>query len=610
MREPGNAFLVTLAGVVCLLPWGPTPSLGADVVSPQRGVWAVSPTAAVTPEFAPGLAASGEPRIAIFGPRNGQAAGQVVAVADAPVRGSVGGLTGPGGTIPAAAVAVRYASNRTDLGGGTNAAPDLMPFFDALSDTPLAGQRVQPVWVIAEIPRLTAPGVYSGTLTLSGGLAAAVPVQVQVTGFAMPNQAERKNWLGLVQGIDTVSDRYGAPLYSDRHFELLGKSFELLGKLGQSVLTVPVIEQNFSGMTRGLVTFARRGRDLAPDFTALDRYVALHIRHCGIPRVAVVELWQVYMAMRDNESIAGRDRAQAVLSVQTATGYETVQAPLYPTNAAFWQDLYSGIREHLLKAGVPAQAICLGFYSDRRPSEEQVRFWRQVDPELGWAGYTHGYAGYAPPGNAKVTYCEIPDARPGDFSAGPDKPFRMKMGWNADTPFVTSVRGWNEDTMPPVGWRRLPDAALGWCQTGRSKGMGRIGFDCWRIACPGRPGRWYSRMDPNGQLYSKHGRLIRGNSRALVAAGPDGATATVRYLMFREGLQDLEARIAVEQAVVSQPADASFVEQAGRALADGWAYLKRPEDDRRPFTVFLAADERWAEPALELQSLAAKAQAR
>jgi hypothetical protein len=567
------------------------PLLAADAV------WNATPVTPIPADFAPSGRVT-QAQVSIFGPRGGQAAGQVVVISDSPVRASVGELTGPAGKITGAVV--RYASSQADLVDGKN--PKLMPYCDSLSPTPLPDQRVQPVWVIVEIPATAAPGIYTGMLSTSGG---AVPVRLHVTAFTMPASAHRRNWLGLVQGIDSVSDRYDAPLYSDRHFALLEKNLGLLGKLGQNVLLIPVIEQNFGGVTRGLITFTQRGQELEPDFSAFDKYLALHIKHCGIPRVAIIELWQVYMALREGEKIEGRDKTQAVLSVRQGTAWETASVPLYPANAAFWTKLYTATRERLLKAGVPAAGICLGFYSDRRPSEEQIAFWRQVDPELGWAGYTHGYGGFTPPGNAKVTYCEIPDARPGDFPLA--KPFPMKLGWNPTGPFVTSVRGWNEDRMVPMAWRMLPDAALGKCQTGASKGIGRVGFDAWDAPSKTRDGQWYSRMDPNGTLYSKHGRLIRGNSRAIIAPGKEGAIPTVRYLMFREGLQDVEARAAIEAVVLAGKADAAFVEQANKVLADWWVYLKQPGGDKMQFTQILAYGERWEERTLALHALAAKA---
>jgi hypothetical protein len=45
--------------------------------------------------------------------------------------------------------------------------------------------------------------------------------------------------------------------------------------------------------------------------------------------------------------------------------------------------------------------------------------------------------------------------------------------------------------------------------------------------------------------------MSRNNSPALIAPGPDGPLATVRYEMFREGLQEAEARLVIEKALVA-----------------------------------------------------------
>ena len=47
-------------------------------------------------------------------------------------------------------------------------------------------------------------------------------------------------------------------------------------------------------------------------------------------------------------------------------------------------------------------------------------------------------------------------------------------------------------------------------------------------------------------------RMYRRCPRSLIAPGPDGPIGTVRYEMLREGLQELEARIMIERALLAQ----------------------------------------------------------
>ncbi len=63
------------------------------------------------------------------------------------------------------------------------------------------------------------------------------------------------------------------------------------------------------------------------------------------------------------------------------------------------------------------------------------------------------------------------------------------------------------------------------------------------------PGRFGVTWNFRGWL-----NLYRNNARHLAAAGPDGPAGTVRYEALREGIQEAEARIAIERALAADGA--------------------------------------------------------
>ena len=110
-------------------------------------------------------------------------------------------------------------------------------------------------------------------------------------------------------------------------------------------------------------------------------------------------------------------------------------------------------------------------------------------------------------------------------------------------------------------WRRcklLPEIEI----TGEQRGLGRIGADFW---APIRD----KRGERRGYVWDKYPQSAWHNcnlSSHLLDPGPDGPVATSRYEMMREGVQECEARIAIERALLDPQAVAKLgPELAGKA---------------------------------------------
>jgi hypothetical protein len=112
-------------------------------------------------------------------------------------------------------------------------------------------------------------------------------------------------------------------------------------------------------------------------------------------------------------------------------------------------------------------------------------------------------------------------------------------GWQ--TPFLITCYERTRDVIqfPPTKWRSVAELAI----TGRQRGVGRIGADYWDVLTDahGRAAGPISRRYPqsswrNLDLYT-----------SLLAPGPDGPVATTRLEAMRQGVQECEARIFLEQ---------------------------------------------------------------
>jgi len=114
---------------------------------------------------------------------------------------------------------------------------------------------------------------------------------------------------------------------------------------------------------------------------------------------------------------------------------------------------------------------------------------------------------------------------------------------------------------------------------GAQRGFGGLGADFWPVLKDKRGRR-------RGTLSARYPKSSWRNLNirtALLWAGPEGAESTVRFEMLREGIQECEARIFVEEALLEGKLKGTLAERCQsildkrvHALKDGmgesWAY--------------------------------------
>ncbi|MFC1672329.1 glycoside hydrolase domain-containing protein [Planctomycetota bacterium] len=260
--------------------------------------------------------------IRIVGTPGGTFSGQVVVGSDAPIKGmsaNIGPLKMKDRTLPAAGVEIFYPrptsmekNNKVVLGGSRR--------FDALAETPakeVAVKKlkkpvpglgaVQPVWVRAAIPRDAQPGTYTGTLSVrvESKTVSEIPVQVEVLDFRLPETRDFHTWVDFIQSPETLAIRYKVPMWSDKHFELIGRTFRLLAGVGNKTLYIPLICKTNLGNGESMMRWIeKKGGGYDHDFSVVEKYLDCALKCLlsdpGLPGVPA--------KMRDS-SLPSRERA-------------------------------------------------------------------------------------------------------------------------------------------------------------------------------------------------------------------------------------------------------------------------------------------------------------
>ena len=494
-------------------------------------------------------------------PRNGVGSGQVVLSDPAGLRdvtATLGALTGPGGaTLPATATQLRYAVQHS-----------LIHYCDALAPTPPTGVTTLPVWLIVQAPKDQAPGWYAGTLALqANGRQFAVPVRVLVSPVVLPNAREFSSRIAIAESPESVALEYAVPCWSDEHLRLLEPSLAMMGQVGNDAVQIPVIlgrqasfavswlpKNNVSdpGPSRRvpLVRWVKRGDKLEPEFSRLEKFLDLYVKHCGPPQALCLYVWDASSAKEAADVYEGRKVASVTMkpsspllvpvwdpATDTTTDTE-VPGIGEPGGEAIWRPLFEGVRALVLKRGWPERCIVAGMGGDIRPSQRVGEVLRDWAPYARWYLLSH-FSGDPAPKDGRLIATGGLEIGMKEWPAGGCLPVAelerrvLAPGEFLELPTFRE----HYDNMTPFMFRTVP---MKW------GAVGRLALDFW----PGRGGRscnsWFS------------------HTERLTVPGEEGALPTVRFQMFREGVQDHEIRAAIIRA-----------------------YAQLPEDQRPPYRVLL-----------------------
>jgi hypothetical protein len=555
------------------------------------------------------------------GPGNGFLSGKVVIGSPKAIEGlkvTCGDLNGPA-VIPAAQMRARYATAFGHPGDYYDAHGQDAPVLDCLLETPLDSFPVNPpgkgtvvpIWLTLKAPKDAKPGVYTGQVTVEakGEKALTVPVRVEIAGYAVPDTQDYKTWIELMQSPDTLAEEYKVPLWSDKHWAMIADSMRYIGEIGSRVVHIPLIAQTNSGNAESMVRFIPKGDGKYDyDFTNMDKYLDLVEKNMGKPKFVAFIAWELYLNTpkqevkfngpedasnhdfsREGAWVAARwqlrGKGPFVTAVDPATGkVETINLPRFedPNSKAIWKPLFDELHKRMAKRGLE-KTMLLGMASDYYPSKEELTTLEEVSGNLPWIHHTHGgnVVGTKLNGLATVAYTafvwNVQYAQsPPTNDAATTKPVTERMyGWKrpelyAEFRRFSSLNDWPLSTILLFSELQI---------TGGQRGLGRIGADYWPVYKDKRGGRrdWIWDRYPQSLWHSCN--LMSH----LLVPGPSGPVASTRYELVREGVQECEARIAIE-SVLTNPAlkaklPADLATQAQQLLDERvWRELKAFSD--------------------------------
>ncbi len=557
-------------------------------------------------------------------PRNGTVYGKVVIGRDKPIRElrvAAIDLTSDAGTIPSSQLSFLYgvSGGQQALHRDTDRAfspyPDRVGFLHALVQEPpeevgvvgrsRAASRVNgavvPLWVRVKVPADARPGDYAGTLTVSVAdePSVSVPVRLAVLPWTMPNPQNFRTWVELVQSPDTLAVEYDVPLWSDEHFALIATSFDLVSDTGARSLYIPVIAHTNLGNEQSMVRWIRKPDGTYDwDFSVMDRYLDTAERHLGTPRIIVLQVWEVYMNTKDStgrrfglvleEPPKNTAGAPLVTIVDAAGNTENATIPKLsdPASETIWRELFAKLRGRLEERGL-GDRLVLGIFTDSVPNKEDTQFFVDVAPDLTWT--QHGHNAFTNlHGLADVGYTATWwSGRFADDLVNRRSGAVGKTTYRDHETMMKSLHGWNKSRLdtyfprmanerhPVSYWRFLCETAV---TSDFFRGIGRTGADFWPAIK--RDGRrrvgWVDERfaEVAGYLHELHSYLLE--------PGETGPVAMNRLVALQEGVQESEARIFIEDALLNRDLAAAAPELAERcrdALHERLLYMWKGLDD-------------------------------
>jgi hypothetical protein len=520
------------------------------------------------------------------GPGNGYLSGKVVIGSPKAIEGlkvTCGDLKGAT-VIPAAQMRARYAVpfGRTASNGDDH--PTGTVELDSLLDTPLdifpvtpAGKgAVVPIWLTVKAPKDAKPGVYTGQVTVEakGEKALTVPVRVEIAGFAVPDTQDYKTWIELMQSPDTLAAEYNVPLWSDKHWAMIAESMRYIGEIGSRVVHIPLIAQTNSGNAESMVRFIPKADGKYDyDFTIMDKYLDLAEKNMGKPKFVAFVAWEIYLntpkqevKFTGKEDVPNHDfdregawqaarwelrgKGPAVTALDPATGKLTmINLPRFEdaNSKAIWKPLFDELHKRMAKRGLE-KTMLLGMASDYWPSKDEMATLEDVSGNLPWIHHTHGgnpvgtkLSGATVAYTAFVWNVQYAQAQP--INDGPaKKPLTDRLyGWKRPELYVEFRRFTSLNEWPLTTILLFPELQI----TGNQRGLGRVGADFWPVFKDKRGQRreWIWDRYPQSLWHSCN--LM---SHMLVP-GPAGPVASARYELMREGIQECEARIAIDSVL-------------------------------------------------------------
>ncbi|HUV39075.1 MAG TPA: glycoside hydrolase domain-containing protein, partial [Planctomycetota bacterium] len=352
------------------------------------------------------------------------------------------------------------------------------------------------------------------------------------------------------------------------HWQHLDRVYALLATVGLKDIHLPLIAKTHLCNEQGMVRWIRKpDGSYDHDFSVFERYLDVAVKHLG--KVPIVCL-QIYDYGFRTDQRGGSPVNVRVTGLDPATGEVSDFAPPAwgtPEAREFWKPVIVKVRRILAERGLE-KSMMFGMGSNNTVKAECVSDLKTLAPDVPWVNRTHYYA--ANVGQGRST-------QPVGFTANVGPAIGVYWAPSADQPHYA----WRQPSMvvhfPRQGnvygtvfqnalapYRIFAEGIqLSAGQRYKSHdsvhGIGHIGVDYWPVM-----------KGPRGDARSMSGRYVFWHSlgldqvvQSIVSPGAKGAVPSPRLQLMRESLQEAEARIFVQDALLDEDKTARL----GDALA-------------------------------------------
>jgi len=516
-------------------------------------------------------------QVEIYAARNGTFAGKVLVVSDKAipaVRAKLTEMRSGSNRIPPAAVTISYATVRGPTGNFDALLPSCPKTNEPMtakqfgrgwkSSAPAIGKAIVAVWITFDLPKTIQHGTYKGKLAVTAGRkrSFAVPITLHVADWSLPDPSEYRTFVELVQSPESVAMQYGVRPWSDRHFKLLAESLKWMGRVGNKTTYIHLIGQTNQGNAETMVRWLRTPRGYVHDFSIVDKYLDVVTEHVPNPKAVCLYVWDTYLegglgsgrpddgVLRHEPEATRRQRQEhqgkgpLVTVVDRTKKLSTEALPSYtdPASKELWRPLLEGLQSRLSDRGMSG-AMVLGMVTDVRPSKEVVDFFGELLPDMKWM--RRGHMRISDVHGASLALQLGPSYNKWAYDLNPGGSLHGWNGrkWRYPGLSVHFPRG-HRNYISRCVYRLIGEVNI----AGSQRGFGGYGADFWRVVKDKR-GR------ARGTLAARYPKTSWRNlniSNTLLAPGPNGALPTARYQMMKEGVQECEARILIEQALLDE----------------------------------------------------------
>ncbi len=282
--------------------------------------------------------------------------------------------------------------------------------FDALAESPppeipvyqkRQGRQpfgaVQPIWVTVCVPREAAAGEYESHVRIrcEGIETVSVPLHVSVADWTLPDPTHYATVVDFVQSPESVALRYDVPLWSDRHWALMERSFAYLGEIRNKTVYIQMSCKTHFGNEQSMLRLIRHadGR-IKANLSIVERYLDLASRYLGKPPVVCLYIWDHFVGGGDFNAKTDPSKWSTIpiTLIESEVGAVIEYAsPRYsdPEAEVFWKPIAEELMTIFQKRGLD-KSLMIGICSDVRAAKEVVELWRRLLPTAQWVLHTHG----------------------------------------------------------------------------------------------------------------------------------------------------------------------------------------------------------------------------